>query len=143
MNIDNNLKITVTGHTSLDYILNVNDFANKNESRPISSMNMYYGGGAANVAIALAKLKTKVKLLTPIGYDFYTTKYNDIMSELNIDISDSYIFNKEQLSKAFVITDKQQNQKTYFYWGVGSKLKLIEPKKENFVHISTANSTFN
>ena len=136
-------KITVTGHTSIDYIFNIENFPIENGSEKIQSINKYYGGGAANVSIGLSKLGNKVKLITPLGYDIYSTGYYQLLKSMDIDISESYIFKKEKLSRAFVFTNKNRSQITYFYWGVGSKLSDINLKKQDFVHISTADSNFN
>ena len=42
--------ISIVGHTALDYIVNVEKIAGKNESSPIIDYEEYPGGGAANIA---------------------------------------------------------------------------------------------
>lgn len=135
--------ISVTGHISLDYLFNVNNIAYPNKSSPIKDIKMYYGGGAANVSMALSKLNQKVKLISPVGSDFYTSGYYDLLVKNNIILDNIYIYKEEKLSKAFVFTDDNNNQTTYFYWGVGKHMDELDPPKQNFVHISTASSCFN
>ncbi len=136
-------EITVTGHISLDYLIFINDFCDNDESRPISSMDIYYGGGAANVSMGLSKIGIKTKIISVVGNDFYTTNYYDSMKKSGIDLSEIYSYNDKKLSKAFVVTNSSKKQRTYFYWGVGSKLNKIDVKNNDFVHISTADSCFN
>ena len=59
--------ISIVGHTALDYIVNVEKIAGKNESSPIIDYEEYPGGGAANIAVAIAKLGGKSQLISPVG----------------------------------------------------------------------------
>ncbi|WNY27157.1 carbohydrate kinase family protein [Methanolapillus ohkumae] len=135
--------ISVTGHTSLDYLLTVEKIIGPNQSSPILKCETNFGGGAANVAAGMAKLGGAVQLISPVGDDFVSSEYEKHLSELGVDLSRLYRMENEQLSKAFVITDRFSNQSTYFYWGAAGKLSSLEPPNVDFVHMSTADCFFN
>ena len=136
-------KISVTGHTSLDYLLAVESMADKNHSVPILECNMHFGGGAANVAAAIACLGGSSELISPVGSDFISTGYDKHLQNFGVDLSKLYFSEAETLSKAFVITDGLSNQSTYFYWGAAAKLAEMVPPKVEFVHMVTADGRFN
>ena len=62
--------ISVVGHTALDYIVDVERIAGKNESSPVIDYEVHPGGGAANIAVAIARLGGNCQLISPIGGDF-------------------------------------------------------------------------
>lgn len=136
-------KISVTGHTSLDYLLTVEIMAGPNQSSPIQVCEMKYGGGAANVAAAIARLGGETELISPVGRDFASGDYESWLSGLGVDLSRLYRLDNETLSKAFVITDGLSNQTTYFYWGAAARLAEMTPPKVDFVHMVTADCRFN
>ena len=136
-------KISVTGHTSLDYLLTVESMADRNQSSPILECNMHFGGGAANVAAAIACLGGSSELISPVGSDFISAGYDKHLKKFGVSLSKLYYSETETLSKAFVITDRSSDQTTYFYWGAASKLCEMEPPKVDFVHMVTADCRFN
>ena len=138
-----NQKISVTGHTSLDYLLTVESMACENHSAPILECNTHFGGGAANVSAVIASLGGSTELISPVGNDFVSTGYEKHLKNLGIDLSKLYRLENETLSKAFVITDRSSNQTTYFYWGAAARLAEMEPPKVDFVHMVTADCRFN
>jgi len=136
-------KISITGHTSLDYLLTVESMAGPNQSAPIQVCETKYGGGAANVAAAIACLGGDAELISPVGHDFESSGYDAWLRGFGVDLSKLYHLEDETLSKAFVITDSLSNQTTYFYWGAAARLAELEPPKAEFVHIVTADCRFN
>jgi len=135
--------ISIVGHTALDYIVNVEKIAGKNESSPIIDYEEYPGGGAANIAIAIARLGGKSQLISPVGTDFASSGYEKLLIDSHVDISRLYRLEDRKISKAFIFTDKEDNQTTYFYWGASSKFKELEPRPVDFVHLATADSVYN
>jgi nucleoside kinase len=135
--------ISVVGHTALDYIVNVEYIAGKNESSPVIDYEEYPGGGAANIAVAIAKLGGKSQLISPVGTDFSSSGYEKILKEACVDLSRIYSIENRKISKAFIFTDQEDNQTTYFYWGASSKFKELEPEPVGFVHLATADSVYN
>jgi len=135
--------ISIVGHTALDYIVDVERIAGKNESSPVIDYEEYPGGGAANIAVAIAKLGGKSQLISPVGTDFVSSGYEKLLTEANVDLSLLYRIEDRKISKAFIFTDKEDNQTTYFYWGASSKFKELEPEPVDFVHLATADSVYN
>lgn len=135
--------ISVVGHIALDYILDVERIAEKNESSPVISYEEYPGGGAANIAVAIGKLGGKSQLISPVGIDFEGSEYEKILIDAGVDLSHLSHFKGEKLPKAFIFTDKEQNQATYFYWGASSKFRELEVVPLDFVHLATADSVYN
>jgi len=135
--------ISVVGHTALDYIVDVEKIAGKNESSPVIDYEEYPGGGAANIALAIARLGGKSQLISPVGTDFGNSGYEMILTDAGVDLSRLYRLEDQKISKAFIFTDKDKNQTTYFYWGASSKFKELEPETVEFVHLATADSVYN
>jgi ribokinase len=135
--------ISVVGHTALDYIVDVEKIAEKNESSPIIDYEEYPGGGAANIAVAIARLGGKSQLISPVGTDFANSGYEKLLTDACVDLTRLYRLEEERISKAFIFTDKEDNQTTYFYWGASSKFKELEPEPVDFVHLATADSIYN
>lgn len=135
--------ISVVGHTALDYIVNVEKIAGKNESSPVIDYEEYPGGGAANIAVAIARLGGKSQLISPVGMDFESSGYEKLLTEARVDLSRLYRLKDQKISKAFIFTDREDNQATYFYWGASSKFKDLEPEPVDFVHLATADSVYN
>ncbi len=135
--------ISIVGHTALDYIVDVEKIAGKNESSPVIDYEEYPGGGAANIAVAIAKLGGKSQLISPVGTDFVSSGYEKLLTEVNVDLSRLYRIEDRKISKAFIFTDREDNQATYFYWGASSKFKELEPEPVDFVHLATADSVYN
>lgn len=135
--------ISVVGHTALDYIVDVEKIAGKNESSPVIDYEEYPGGGAANIAVAIAKLGGKSQLISPVGMDFSSSGYEQLLKDACVDLSRLYSIETLKLSKAFIFTDREDNQTTYFYWGASSKFKELEPEPADFVHLATADCVYN
>ncbi|MDR7665790.1 carbohydrate kinase family protein [Methanosarcina sp. Z-7115] len=135
--------ISIVGHTALDYIVDVEKIAGKNESSPIIDYEEYPGGGAANIAVAIAKLGGKSQLISPVGTDFASSGYEKLLKDVQVDLSRLYRLEDRKISKAFIFTDREDNQTTYFYWGASSKFKELEPEPVDFVHLATADSVYN
>lgn len=135
--------ISVVGHTALDYIVDVENIAGKNESSPVIDYEEYPGGGAANIAVAIAKLGGKSQLISPVGTDFSSSGYEKLLKKAGVDLSRLYSITDRKISKAFIFTDREDNQTTYFYWGASSKFKELEPEPVDFVHLATADCVYN
>ncbi|HNW38679.1 MAG TPA: carbohydrate kinase family protein, partial [Methanosarcina vacuolata] len=135
--------ISIVGHTALDYIVDVERIAGKNESSPVIDYEEYPGGGAANIAVAIAKLGGKSQLISPVGTDFVSSGYEKLLTDAHVDLSRLYRIEDRKISKAFIFTDREDNQTTYFYWGASSKFKELEPEPVDFVHLATADSVYN
>ncbi|MEZ5333876.1 MAG: carbohydrate kinase family protein [Methanolobus sp.] len=135
--------ITVVGHAAIDLLFDVENIAVHNESHPIIDYNQYYGGGAANIAIGIAILDGKAQLISAVGGDFASSGYEAELEKHSVDLSLLYRFPEEKSTRAFVFTDRDHHQSTYFHWGASAKLKELDPPEVDFVHLATSDSTYN
>lgn len=135
--------VSVVGHTAIDSLFDIENIAGLNESFPIVDYKELYGGGAANIAATIAILGGKCQLISPVGTDFTSSEYEKHLMSVGVDLSLLYRFNDEKTAKAFIFTDREHNQCSYFYWGASAKLKELEPPLVDFVHLATADPVFN
>lgn len=134
--------IDVVGHAALDYLFEVEHIASPNESYPITSYEVLFGGGAANIAAAMAQLGGNSRLVAAVGDDFSTSGYEQHLNNLGVDLSLLYHIEGEESTKAFVYTDPNHNQSSYFYWGSSSKLPEMEAPALDFVHLAPSEASF-
>jgi ribokinase len=135
--------ITVVGHAAIDLLFDVENIAIHNESHPIIDYNQYYGGGAANIAVAIAILGGNAQLISAVGGDFASSGYEAEFEKFGVDLSLLYRFPEHKSTRAFVFTDREHNQSTYFHWGASIELKGLEAPEVDFVHLATSDSTYN
>ncbi|MBW9222164.1 carbohydrate kinase family protein [Methanothermococcus sp. SCGC AD-155-C09] len=138
-------KIISVGHIALDYIFNVKKFPEPNTSIQIPSVKKYYGGAACNVAVAVSKLGLQSGIVSCVGHDFVTSGYNSYLKNLNIDVSTVYHSDEEETPKAWIFTDPENNQMTFFLWGAAKHYNELKPPTfdGNIVHLATGDPKFN
>jgi sugar/nucleoside kinase (ribokinase family) len=146
LNTENDL--LAVGHTALDYIIQINEFPQPNSSTAINNMKTFYGGAAANVAVVSANLGLKSSLVSAVGGDFTGSEYHDLFNSLSINIEDMIIVEDEKSPTAFVMTNAQNDQISYFYWGAAKYFKNSPVPKEMIkkaraVHLATGDPDFN
>jgi len=49
----------------------------------------------------------------------------------------------KKTASAFIFTDEDHDQVTYFYWGASNDFPKLEPPRLEFVHLATADPVFN
>jgi sugar/nucleoside kinase (ribokinase family) len=140
--------LLAVGHTAFDYIIQVKEFPSPNSSTAITKMRTYYGGAAANVAVVSANLGFKPALVSAVGNDFMESNYRAKLHDLNIDIENMILIEDEKTPTAFVLTDANNDQISYFYWGSAAYFKKYDPpeniiKKSKAVHLATGDPIFN
>ena len=143
-----NKDLLVIGHTALDYIIKVDEFPKANFSSPINDMKTFNGGAAANVAMVGATLGLKTGLVTAVGDEFKNSNYYKQMEYLGIDTDSFIVVPGEPNPTAFVLTNKNNDQISYFYWGASkqfrdSKAPKIAIKESEAIHLSTGSPEFN
>lgn len=136
------------GHTALDYLIDVEDYAEVNGSVSIKNFNNLTGGAAANVAVIGSTLGLKTGLVSAVGDEFKNSAYRKKLKKLKVDLSEIIPVEGETTPSAFMITDKEKNQMSYFYWGASkgfknSKLPLKSIKKARVVHLATGDPDYN
>ena len=64
------------GHTAFDYIIQVTEFPQPNSSTAINRMRTFYGGAAANVAVAASRWGLKHPWYLQLGEIFMDLNIN-------------------------------------------------------------------
>lgn len=136
------------GHTALDYIITVDEFPKANNSAPMKTMKNLNGGAAANVAMIGATLGMKTGLVSAVGCEFIDSHYHKNMQKLGVDTEALIISQEESTPTAFVITNNNQDQISYFYWGAGKEFRDSEVPRDKIkefkaVHLATGDPHFN
>lgn len=136
-----NNTISITGHLCVDYIISVDEYPPVGESRQISSRYKYFGGGAANIAVAIAKLGGESELISSVGRDYGESGYEPHLKNLGVK---TYFFESDKnCSTAFMINNLKGEQITYFEWGAGEAFARSNPPAREFVHMATGDPEFN
>jgi sugar/nucleoside kinase (ribokinase family) len=146
--LSNKTDLLAIGHTAFDYILQVKEFPKPNSSTSINKMKTLFGGAAANVAVVASSLGLKSSLVSAVGNDFIGSKYQNKLKDQGIDIENMIVIEDEKTPTAFVLTNSNDDQISYFYWGAASQFKNSEPphkaiKKVDTVHLATGDPGFN
>jgi len=143
-----NVDLLVLGHTAFDYIMQVEEFSKLNTSAIVNEMETFSGGAAGNVAVVASKMGLDVGLISCIGKDFKGSDYEKELLDENIDISDMIVSQTDNTPTAFVLTNPDDEQMFYFYWGAAKMYKEAEIPKEAIlnakaVHLATGDPDFN
>ncbi|MDO5845848.1 MAG: PfkB family carbohydrate kinase, partial [Methanocorpusculum sp.] len=136
-----NNRISVTGHLCNDYILTVEEYPPVGESRRVISRENYFGGGAANIAVGIAKLGGNAELISAVGRDFPESPYEKHLRELGV--AASFFQSPENCSTAFMVNTTAGDQITYFEWGAGEAFARNESPKRAFIHMATGDADYN
>lgn len=141
-------ELLAVGHTALDYIITLENFPEANNSASINDMKNFNGGAASNVATVASTLGIDTSLVSAVGNEFLDSSYMKQMKELNIDTDSFIVVEGKQTPTAFVLTDANGDQISYFYWGAAEEFKNSEvPLKSiqnsKIVHLATGEPIFN
>ncbi len=136
------------GHTALDSIVVVKEFPSPNSSTLIKQIKNFDGGAAANVAMVGATLGLKTGLVSAVGSKFKDSEYHDKLENMGIDTEDMIVIEDEKSPMAWVFTDSNNDQISYFYWGAAAFFKYSPAperavKKASAVHLATGDPNFN
>lgn len=134
--------IHIVGHTAIDHISRVAHLPEKNCSTHISDRQIYFGGGAANIAAGIAMLGEQVNLVSCIGDDFSGSDYERWMKKLGIR-QQFFTVPGTHTPTAFMFTDDAGDQMTFFEWGASKAFAESDAPSLPFVHMATADPTFN
>ena len=144
----NKTDLLAIGHTALDYIIQVKEFPKANSSTSINKMKTLFGGAAANVAVVSSTLGLKTSLVSAVGKGFIDSDYHEKLKSLEIDTQYMIVIDNENSPTAFVLTDNNNDQISYFYWGAASEFKNSEVpygaiENVEAVHLATGDPGFN
>lgn len=134
--------IHVVGHTAIDHISRVPHLPKANCSTHITDRQVYFGGGASNIAAGIAMLGEAVTLHSCIGGDFAGSEYDRWMARLGI-AREFFVVPDAHTPTAFMFTDDHGDQMTFFEWGASRAFATSEAPALPFVHMATADPDFN
>lgn len=134
--------IHIVGHTAIDHISRVAHLPEKNCSTHISDRQIYFGGGAANIAAGIATLGEQVTLVSCIGDDFSGSDYERWMKKLGVG-QQFFVVPGTHTPTAFMFTDDSGDQMTFFEWGASKAFADSDAPSLPFVHMATADPNFN
>ncbi len=134
--------IHVVGHTATDYISHVPHLPAKNCSTHITERQIYFGGGAANIAAGIAVLGGQVTLISCTGSDFAGSEYDRWMKKIGVH-QQFFVVPDANTPIAFMFTDDAGDQMTFFEWGASKAFATSEAPHLPFVHMATADPEFN
>lgn len=134
--------IHIVGHTAIDHISKVPHLPKANCSTHITDRQIYFGGGASNIAAGIAMLGEKVTLHSCIGGDFAGSDYDRWMQKLGIG-REFFEVSGAHTPTAFMFTDDNGDQMTFFEWGASAAFAQSEAPSLPFVHMATADPHFN
>jgi len=134
--------IHVVGHTAVDHISKVHHLPEKNCSTHIVDRQIYFGGGAANIAAGIATLGEPVTLVSCVGGDFAGGDYDRWMKNLGIQ-QQFFLVPDAHTPTAFMFTDDTGDQMTFFEWGASRAFAQSEAPSLPLVHMATADPEFN
>lgn len=134
--------IHIVGHTAVDHISRVAHLPEKNCSTHITDRQIYYGGGAANIAAGIATLGERVTLHSCVGSDFAGSDYDAWMKKLGVG-QQFFVVPGTHTPTAFMFTDDAGDQMTFFEWGASKAFRTSEAPALPLVHMATADPEFN
>jgi ribokinase len=134
--------IYIAGHTAIDHICRVPSLPLPNASTAISDHQVFFGGGAANIAAGIARLGGASTLVSAVGGDFRGSDYERWLESLGVRLN-LYRIAGAHTPTAFMFTDDRGDQVTFFEWGASQAFSTADPPPLPFVHMATADPAFN
>ncbi|MCK9277444.1 MAG: carbohydrate kinase family protein [Methanoculleus sp.] len=134
--------IAVVGHTAIDHLFRVPKLPGRHNSTYIVDHQVYFGGGAANIAAGIAMLGERCRLVSSVGGDFPGSDYDRWLEELRVE-RDFSVIGDARTATAYVFTDDAGDQETFFEWGASASFSREEAPALDFVHMATADPDFN
>lgn len=113
--------LTVVGTLAFDTIARVPALAAPERTGGVEELRADAAGGTAgNVAMALARLGAKPRLVSSVGPEFLGSPYADALLAAGVDLSALQV-GKLPTSRAYVFYDERGAQVTYFYAGASTE----------------------
>jgi sugar/nucleoside kinase (ribokinase family) len=132
-------KVTVCGHIAHDIICDVPYHPEKNHSIYIEHLEECYGGGAANIAVGIARLGGKSELVAAVTNDFAESQYGQYLQKEGIHLRVTQFAG--ELPRAYIFNNREHLQITYFSWGVSEYLPKVV-SDINTVHLAPVHPKF-
>ena len=128
--------ISVCGHLCNDYIIAVEEYPAVGTSCRVTDRQNYYGGGAANIAVGIAKLGGTAELIAAVGRDYPGSAYEQHLKEMGVTTR-LFRTDKENCSTAFMVNNAAGDQITYFEWGASALFATADAPSLSFAHMAT------
>lgn len=114
--------LTVVGTLAYDTMAAVDRLPQPEETAGVRSIRAdVFGGTAGNVAMALAKLGARPRVLAGVGPDFAGSAYEAALTHSGVDLS-TLVHASEPTSRAYIFYDEHGGQATAFYSGASRAL---------------------
>lgn len=134
--------IHIVGHTAIDHISHVHHLPERNSSTHITDRQIFFGGGAANIAAGIARLGEPCTLVSCVGGDFAGCEYDRWLNNLGV-FQQFFVIPDAHTPTAFMFTDDEGDQVTFFEWGASKAFESADAPYLPFVHMATADPEFN
>jgi len=134
--------IHVVGHTATDHILRVPVLPARHTSTYVRDHQVYFGGGAANIAAGIARLGSPAALVSAVGGDFAGSDYERWLRDLGVT-TEFIVVPEARTPTAYMFTDDAGDQITFFEWGASAAFATADAPSLPFVHMATADPAFN
>jgi ribokinase len=132
-------KVTVCGHIAHDIICDVPYFPKKNHSIYIKHLEKCYGGGAANIAVGIARLGGESELVAAVPEGFFASEYAKYLDQQGVHLRVTTFTGN--LPTAYIFNNEDHHQITYFSWGVSEFLPKIVTEVQA-VHLAPVHPDF-
>ncbi|MDR3102123.1 MAG: carbohydrate kinase family protein [Methanocalculaceae archaeon] len=134
--------VSVCGHLCNDYIIGVAEYPAVGTSCHVIDRQNYYGGGAANIAVGIAKLGGSAELIAAVGRDYLGSPYERHLRGMGV-VTSLFHTAEKNCSTAFIVNNAAGDQITYFEWGAGELFETAEAPVLSCVHMAAGNANFN
>ncbi|KUG19834.1 MAG: carbohydrate kinase family protein [Methanomicrobiaceae archaeon] len=134
--------IHIVGHMATDHIFRVSHLPERNTSIEILDHQIFYGGGAANIAVGIAALGGEATLVTGVGGDFDGSGYDQWLALHRVGRF-FYVEKESSTPRACMFTDEAEDQITFFEWGASRAFAKADPPSFDRVHMATADPSYN
>lgn len=134
--------IAVVGHTAIDHIFLVPDLPDRHTSTYIMDHQVYFGGGAANIAAGIAVLGEQSILVSAVGGDFAGSEYDQWLDSISVE-KRFFVVDDARTATAYLFNDESGDQVTFFEWGASLAFRGAKAPALDCVHMATADPEFN
>ena len=140
--MSNNFEVVCFGDINLDYIGKVDRVPEKDEEVPLEDLKTFSGGAGTNVAVALARLGSKVAFIGSIGDDSIG---NNLLKEISLEgVDTSHVVIKKGYGTGIVfsIVDNEGERRLLTYSDANLQTKENDfsekfIKKAKILHMSS------
>lgn len=136
--------IVTAGHLAFDYIFLAKTISAANTTAKVDEWGEYFGGGAANIAAAVAKLGGRAGLFAFVGPDFKGSKYEKELKKIGVSFS-FLNYKDEGTPRTWMYSDYSDQHQCYIYWGASKHLRessVPKLKKGDILHFAAGDPQF-